>query len=1050
MRPSIFSVTAVLILIAATPATAAQLTVTLDANDYEVDYSNDDFDVIEMRGFSKISIPGKPMLPAKVFAIALPPGAEINSVDISSSSITELPGTYRIKPSPPIARCDNATHLVTGTINDWQQNYESTYSSDAVYPEQIGQYLGSGQLRKYSFARIAFFPFSYHPRSGKLLYHRSCRVTINYSISPRYTTHPKDLEQLLSDTVADERASRLFVNYSTAQNWYAPTRKNEPRQTHDYVIITDESLQDSLSYLAAWKEYLGYSVNVVTTSWINNSYPGADLQERIRNFLVDKYITWSINYVLLVGNIDLIPMRYCYADPNDHSPNSEFRSPTDYYYADLTGDWDSDNDGFFGEYGQDSVDFVPEVIVARIPWNTELNRICQKLVRFEQDTGVWKDNALLLGAIYFYQGESGYPRTDAAELMEEMKYDILGGWTHTTMYEMEGLRPCIYTCDLPLNESNVLSNWSSNAYGVVNWGGHGALNRVSRHLWSWDDGDSIPEELELQRVSFFGNWNVPFLNDDCPSINFCASCNNAWPEEENVARELIRNGSAGVAACTRPSYITLGWDDEDDGGLASTDYYFFHFLINQNEKIGDALFDAQVYYYNNFFWWGYMSQHNLFCLNLYGEPSLAREGYAVPLVSVHDYEWLDSGGDGFADPGDTISLTVALVNSGINASSVTLDIMSDDPLITMIDSNSYYGSILNGEIKDNATDPFIFCIADTAPCNACTLELRITVDSLDFYDNIAILIGTPPVLIVDDDGGATYETYFAGSLNRLNTSYHLLDSDELVPDSSIYRYDALIWLTGDNPSPIDSTGMVVLSGYLNNGGKLFITGQDIEGCQDADFFHDYLHASVIDSSVYRMRVDGVDGDPISNGLTYLIIGAPGANNQDSPTIISPLAGADSIFSYRLGGCCGVRYENSFKTVYLSYGFEAIAAPSLADTVMKRILEWFDISPGIEEIATWHDVPEMTLSLKVSPNPFSKLTSVNFSLGQSAERIELSIYDAAGRLVRDFSHAMPNAPCAMQISWSGDDNAGRKLACGVYFVRLTAGDCEETKKVLLVK
>ena len=1034
---------------------AAQLSITISAGDYKILETEEGQQTIQMANFGNLLVPGKPMLPAKIFTIALPPGAEITSVEFASNGITELPGTYRIRPSPPIARCDNATQLTIGTNNDWQQNYESTYSSDEAYPEMVGQYLGTGQLRKYSFARVAFFPFSYHPRSGNLLYYRSCRVTINYSISTRYATNTEYLERLLSDTLADHRASRLFVNYSTAQNWYTPRRGNELKQTHDYVIITDEILQDSISSLIAWKHYLGYNVNVVTTAWINSSYPGLDLQEKIRNFLIDKYILWGINYVLLVGNIDIIPMRYCFADPYNHNPSSDFCSPTDYYYADLTGNWDSDGDGFFGEYGQDSVDFVPEVVVGRIPWNSELNRICEKLVRFEQDTGAWKNNALLLGAIYFYQGELGYPRTDAAEIMEEMIYDILTGWTHTRMYEMEGLRPCTYACDMPLTHTNVVSNWSANSYGIVNWGGHGASNRVVRHIWSWDDGDSIPEEPELQRTTFFGNWNTSVLDDNHPSINFTCSCNNAWPEEDNLARELIRNGSASIAAFTRPSYLSLGWHDENDGGIQSTNYYFFHYLINQNEKTGDALFDAQVYYYNNFFWWGIMSQHNIFCLNLYGEPSLAREGYAVPVISVHDYEWLDSGDDGYADPGDTINLTIALANSGINASSVTLNVLSDDPYITMIDSNFDYGSIMNGEIKDNASDPITFYIADTAQCHTCTLHLNINADSLNFHDKIAILIGTPPVLIVDDDGGAEYESYFVESLNRLNISYHLLDSDELVSDSSIYRYDALIWLTGDNPSPIDSTGMAALSGYLNNGGNLFITGQDIEGCQDADFFHDYLHASVIDSSVYRMRVDGVDGDPISNGLTYLIIGAPGANNQDSPTIISPLAGADSIFSYRLGGCCGVRYENSFKTVYLPYGFEAIAAPSLADTVMKRILEWFDISPGIEEIATWHDMPEMTLSLQISPNPFTKLTQIRYSIPNGVDsrqksEVSMKIYDATGSLVKSFYPVSSIQNQGSVLVWDGTDGSNRQLPSGVYFVRLSRGDRTESQKILLVR
>jgi uncharacterized delta-60 repeat protein len=90
------------------------------------------------------------------------------------------------------------------------------------------------------------------------------------------------------------------------------------------------------------------------------------------------------------------------------------------------------------------------------------------------------------------------------------------------------------------------------------------------------------------------------------------------------------------------------------------------------------------------------------------------------------------------------------------------------------------------------------------------------------------------------------------------------------------------------------------------------------------------------------------------------------------------------------------------------------------------------------------------NLSASPNPFSKLTTVSFGIEHSAERIELSIFDAAGRLVRNLYRAMPLAPCNMQITWDGTDRVGRQLGSGVYFVRLEAGDHHETRRLLLVR
>ena len=195
---------------------------------------------------------------------------------------------------------------------------------------------------------------------------------------------------------------------------------------YDYVIITTTNLENAVIALKTWKEYLGYSVNVVTTSWISSNYQGRDLQEKIRNFLIDKYDEWGINYVLIVGSRGNIPMRTCYPLPHEHE---DYGVPTNYYYADLTGDWDSDKDGYFGEY-TDNMDFYPEVYVGRIPSDDPdvVENICQNIINFESDNGLWKKNVLLLGAIIFYENQETpfgtWRRSDGATLMEECRKDI--------------------------------------------------------------------------------------------------------------------------------------------------------------------------------------------------------------------------------------------------------------------------------------------------------------------------------------------------------------------------------------------------------------------------------------------------------------------------------------------------------------------------------------------------------------------------------------------------------------------------------------------------
>ncbi len=593
------------------------VTITLQAGQYEID-EIDEYSVIEMEGFGRIINPGEPTLPSKTFLVGLPAGAEAVSVDMDASDYEELHGEYRILPAPPI---------ISGQEDEkvkWGEN-EKIYSLENAYPSSVYEYLGMGQMRKYNFARVRFCPVAYYPASNRLGLYRSITLKIKYEI--RQAVSP----ELLSDTVMDDVASQIIFNYASIKSRYQPAIAPSAI-SYDYMIITTELLQSAVEPLVTWKTTMGYSVNVVTTNWISSNYSGRDLPEKIRNFLIDKYAEWGIEYVLIVGSHSTIPMRYCYPDPSDHDPNSDSMTPTDYYYADLNGDWDSDGDGYFGEYGQDNVGYHPEVYVGRIPFDDSavVMNICQKLVNFEQDSGAWKKKALLLGPIVNYGGEDHlwfFPRTDDAVLMEECWNDILkdNGYSRERMYEKEGLSPSTYACEHPLTNPNVLNpsyGWPS-GYGIVNWGGHGNHTAVYRKVWQWDDGDGVPEPGEVVSSYFIGSHHASLLNDSKPAIVFSNSCLTAYPENpNNLGNSLLQQGAVAFVGATRTAWYATGWSNENSGASSSIDYYFFHYLINKSQKCGDALYNAQVRVYDHYWFTSWEDWQNMFAFCLYGDPSL--------------------------------------------------------------------------------------------------------------------------------------------------------------------------------------------------------------------------------------------------------------------------------------------------------------------------------------------------------------------------------------------------------------------------------------------
>ena len=87
-----------------------------------------------------------------------------------------------------------------------------------------------------------------------------------------------------------------------------------------------------------------------------------------------------------------------------------------------------------------------------------------------------------------------------------------------------------------------------------------------------------------------------------------------------------------------------------------------------------------------------------------------------------------------------------------------------------------------------------------------------------------------------------------------------------------------------------------------------------------------------------------------------------------------------------------------------------------------------------------------ISLSVYPSPFNPTTQIRYNIPRTLERIELSIYDAAGRFVR----SLPAASGSGSVMWNGEDNSGKKASSGVYIVRLKAGNQVVQRRGLFVK
>jgi len=442
-------------------------------------------------------------------------------------------------------------------------------------------------------------------------------------------------------------------------------------QQYDYLIITSKDLVESISSstFIAWKTQVGFSLKIITLSDEEIiTQHGLDLSEQIRNFLREYYQLWNVKYVLLVGDVETIPMRYCFPDPENHRDYRGYpilydllgggEIPTDLYYADLSlpdsESWDLDGDGYYGEVDDDLPDFINEVFVGRIPTSNKerITYVLDKTVRFEQDTGDWKKNALHAAGFSYFENETrrNSPlEVDGAVLINEIEQNLMDDeWAISHYSEQQGKVISQYPWKA-LNEESFVNDWRESKYAVVNWAGHGYPFMANRKVWKWDNGNNIPEQFEITYPRFLGLSSN--LDDDFPSIIFAKCCLVGYPEKNifgNLGIDLLTKPGFGagvnVISCTRSPILQLYYPDLP-GGSESMCYEFNRFLIkesNGTETTGEALYHSKLFYNENisfFILWGDIPEYatiakisdykNEFNFNLYGDPSLKIEGYSI-------------------------------------------------------------------------------------------------------------------------------------------------------------------------------------------------------------------------------------------------------------------------------------------------------------------------------------------------------------------------------------------------------------------------------------
>jgi uncharacterized repeat protein (TIGR01451 family) len=83
-----------------------------------------------------------------------------------------------------------------------------------------------------------------------------------------------------------------------------------------------------------------------------------------------------------------------------------------------------------------------------------------------------------------------------------------------------------------------------------------------------------------------------------------------------------------------------------------------------------------------------------------------------------------------------------------------------------------------------------------------------------------------------------------------------------------------------------------------------------------------------------------------------------------------------------------------------------------------------------------------------PNPFSGSTNFSYKVGNAGTRVDVGVYNVAGRLVKSLAHGA-QAAGTYTVTWDGSDDSGVRMAPGVYFLKSNVGSGSTVSRLIYV-
>jgi hypothetical protein len=348
-----------------------------------------------------------------------------------------------------------------------------------------------------------------------------------------------------------------------------------------------------------------------------------------------------------------------------------------------------------------------------------------------------------------------------------------------------------------------------------------------------------------------------------------------------------------------------------------------------------------------------------------------QNNFSAPRFWLKEYFFQPVSGradsDQYPEANEEMRLRVKIMNTGTLAQTVSLQVGSTSPYVTVLKTSASYPDLQPGDSAFNATNIRIGFLASNCDETMAVIKLQFSANgnAYSWSQDLPITIGHPAVLLVDDDGGERTEDLFTDAFVNSNMFQYSFDKWETdtqgIPSlQHMQNHRAVIWVCGPEQNPLSGNEIRRIEQYLDSGGELILSSAYLLLNSNAavqNLAKNYLGLDDWqDNSFAIQNISGRTGNPVSDGIgDSLLIYVNYIPLYPRNVGLVPAADALPIFINNLKNVVMVqRYSptsgsgvvfSSFGLEHLSRGILSFSSPPYSFGLIRRMLNAARYQPG---------------------------------------------------------------------------------------------------------